>query len=96
MPHNDLANAVPVRRRCPDWPNFANGEELFRPRPLDHRLPQREVAMRVRTYRDEAQSVHMDLIGGGVQPWSVDLVSLSAAALLVSGFFCALAVQIIR
>jgi hypothetical protein len=49
-----------------------------------------EVFMRIRTYRDQAYARHFDLIGGGVEPWSIDLVSVAAAMLLVTGFVCAL------
>jgi hypothetical protein len=48
--------------------------------------------MRLQTYRDETRSRHFDLIGGGSHPWSVDLVAVTAAAILVVGFACALAV----
>lgn len=47
--------------------------------------------MRVRTYRDEAYSRHLDLVG---EKWSVDLVSMSAATLLVAGFVSALWAQL--
>jgi hypothetical protein len=43
-------------------------------------------AMRLHTYRDEAHSRHFHLIGGGCQPWSIDLVAISAAGMLVLGF----------
>jgi hypothetical protein len=46
--------------------------------------------MRLRTYRDDAGSRHFDLIGGGDHPWSVDLVVITAAGILVLGFVCAL------
>lgn len=50
--------------------------------------------MRVRTYRDQAYARHFDLIGGGAEPWSVDLVSVAAAMLLVTGLVCAVAAQL--
>lgn len=50
--------------------------------------------MRVRTYRDQAYARHFDLSGGGAKPWSVDLVSVVAATLLVTGLVCALAAQL--
>jgi len=56
----------------------------------------KEAAMRIRTYRDEAYSRHFDLIGGAVQPWSVDLVSVSASTLLAVGFVCALLAQLVH
>ena len=46
--------------------------------------------MRLRTYRDETRSRHFDLIGGGGDPWSVDLVAIAASGILVLGFVCAL------
>jgi hypothetical protein len=55
-------------------------------------LTTREVAMRIRTYRDETHSQHVDLIGA---EWSVDLVSMSAATLLVAGFVSALWAQLV-
>jgi hypothetical protein len=46
--------------------------------------------MRLHSYRDEYHSTHFDLIGGGSRPWSIDLVSVAAAGMLVLGFACAL------
>ncbi|MEH2529926.1 hypothetical protein V1277_003699 [Bradyrhizobium sp. AZCC 1588] len=46
--------------------------------------------MRLQTYRDKAHSRHFDLIGGRAHPWSVDLVTVTAAAILAIGFACAL------
>ncbi len=46
--------------------------------------------MRLQTYRDEAHSRHFDLIGVGGHPWSIDLVTATAAGILVVGFACAL------
>jgi hypothetical protein len=43
--------------------------------------------MHLHTYRDESRSRHFDLIGKG---WSIDLVSVTAASILVLGFACAL------
>jgi hypothetical protein len=43
--------------------------------------------MRLQTFRDETRSRHFDLIGGGRgHPWSIDLVAVTAAGLLVMGF----------
>ena len=47
--------------------------------------------MRVRTYRDQACSRHLDLIGA---KWSIDLVAISAATLLLAGFASALWIQL--
>jgi len=49
--------------------------------------------MRLHSYRDESHSRHFDLIGGGDHPWSIDLVCVTASAILVVGFGCALAVN---
>jgi len=45
--------------------------------------------MRLKTYRDQDSSWHLDLVGLGDQPWSVDLVKESASCMLVSGFILA-------
>ena len=42
--------------------------------------------MRLHTYRDEDHSRHFDLVG---QHGSIDLVTATAASLLVVGFACA-------
>ena len=47
-------------------------------------------AMRIHSYRDESHSRHFDLIGEDDHPWSIDLVSVTAAGILVVGFACAL------
>ena len=49
--------------------------------------------MRLHTYRDESRSRHFDLVGGGGHPWTIDLVAVTASALLVLGFTCALVAQ---
>jgi hypothetical protein len=46
--------------------------------------------MRIRTYRDEARSYHFDVLGGGNDPWSVDLVVEAVSFLLLGSFVCAL------
>ena len=46
--------------------------------------------MRLHSYRDESHSRHFDLIGGGSHRWSIDLVYVTASAILVVGFACAL------
>ena len=42
--------------------------------------------MRLQTYRDEHRSRHFDLVGNH---WSIDLVTVTAAGILVMGFACA-------
>jgi hypothetical protein len=46
--------------------------------------------MRLHTYRDQSRSRHFDLVGGGGHPWTIDLVTVTAATILVVGFACAL------
>jgi hypothetical protein len=52
-----------------------------------------EAAMHLHTYRDENRSRHLDLIG---QHWSVDLVTVTAASILVLGFACAVVALWVR
>jgi hypothetical protein len=52
--------------------------------------------MRFQTYRDQSRSRHFDLIGGRGHPWQIDLVSVTAAALLMVGFACALLAQLVH
>jgi hypothetical protein len=52
--------------------------------------------MRLHSYRDEIHSRHFDLVGGGGHPWSIDLVSVTAAGILVVGFACALMAHWVR
>jgi hypothetical protein len=52
--------------------------------------------MRIHIYRDESHSGHLDLVGGGDHPWTIDLVTVTAAAILVAGFVCALATHLLR
>jgi hypothetical protein len=52
--------------------------------------------MHLHTYRDESRSRHLDLIGGGGHPWSIDLVVAIALGILLIGFGCAFAALLIR
>ena len=52
--------------------------------------------MRLHSYRDESYSRHFDLIGGGSHRWSIDLVYVTASAILVVGFACALMAHWVR
>jgi hypothetical protein len=54
---------------------------------------QREAAMHLHTYRDRHHSRHFDLI---VHHWSIDLVTVTFAGILVAGFACAVAALLIR
>jgi hypothetical protein len=42
--------------------------------------------MRLHTFRDEHRSRHFDLAGNH---WSIDLVTVTAAGILLAGFACA-------
>jgi hypothetical protein len=57
---------------------------------------QEAAAMHLRMYRDESRSGHLDLVGGGDHPWTIDLVVVTAAAILVVGFVIALTAQLVR
>jgi hypothetical protein len=52
--------------------------------------------MRFQTFRDDSRSRHFDLIGGREHPWSIDLVTATAAGILVIGFACALVALWVR
>jgi len=45
--------------------------------------------MRFQTYPDESHSRHFDLVGGGDNPWSIDLVVEAVSCMLLGGFACA-------
>jgi hypothetical protein len=49
--------------------------------------------MHLHTYRDENRSRHFDLVGNR---WSIDLVTVTASAVLVAGFACAVAILLVR
>ncbi len=51
--------------------------------------------MHFHVYRDEDRAGHVDLVGEGDQPWTIDLVSLTAAAILVVGFACAIVAHLL-
>jgi hypothetical protein len=53
-------------------------------------------AVRLHTFRDESRSRHFDLTGGGDQPWTIDLVAITALAMLVVGFAGALVAQCVH
>jgi hypothetical protein len=52
--------------------------------------------MQLRIYRDKDHSGHLDLVGEGDHPWTIDLVAVMAAAILVVGLAIALAALWIR
>jgi hypothetical protein len=49
--------------------------------------------MHLHTYRDESRSRHIDLIG---HHWSIDVVTVTAASILILGFASAVAAMLIR
>lgn len=49
--------------------------------------------MRLQTLRDNHRAWHLDLIGNG---WALDLVTVTAAAVLVTGFAGAIATLLMR
>jgi hypothetical protein len=57
---------------------------------------QTEAAMHLRIYRDKDRSGHFELVGEGDHPWTIDMVAMMAAAVLVVGFAIALAALWIR
>jgi hypothetical protein len=52
--------------------------------------------MHVHLYRDECRSGHFDLVGAGDHPWTIDLVAVTVAAMLVVGFVGALVAHVVR
>jgi len=51
--------------------------------------------MHLHIYRDKSRGGHIDLVGEGDHPWTIDLVSMVAAAVLVVGFACAIAAHLV-
>ena len=49
--------------------------------------------MHLQTYRDEDRSRHFDLVG---DHWSIDLVTVTAAGVLLVGFVCAIVTLLVR
>ena len=52
--------------------------------------------MHLHLYRDETRSGHFDLVGDGDHPWTIDRVTVTAAAILVVGFAGALVAHLVR
>ena len=52
--------------------------------------------MHLHLHRDESRSGHLDLVGEGDHPWTIDLVTVTAAAILVVGFASALVAHLVR
>ena len=51
--------------------------------------------MHLHIYRDESRSGHVDLVGEGDHPWSIDLVTSIAAGIMVVGFVVAAPDQLV-
>ena len=51
--------------------------------------------MHLHVYRDKTRSGHVDLVGEGDQPWSIDLVTVIAAAIMLVGFGAALVARLV-
>jgi hypothetical protein len=51
--------------------------------------------MHLHTYRDENRSSHVELMGGADHPWTIDLVTVIAAVILVAGFAGALVANLV-
>ena len=52
--------------------------------------------MHLHIYRDESRSGHIDLVGEGDRPWTIDLVTAIAAGIMLVGFAGALAARLVR
>jgi hypothetical protein len=52
-------------------------------------------AMHLHIYRDESHSGHVDLVGEGEHPWSIDLITVAAAAIMLVGSAAALAAHFV-
>src|SRR5262249_44264744 len=53
-------------------------------------------AMHLHIYRDKSRAGHIDLVGEGDHPWTIDLVFVVTAAILVVGFAGALVAHLVR
>ena len=52
--------------------------------------------MHLHLYRDESRSGHLDLVSEGDHPWTIDLVTVTAAVILVVSFAGALVAHLVR
>jgi len=79
---------------CPRRPSLPRWQrELFWQLPIELVCQRKEGAMHLHTFRDENHSRHFDLIGHN---WSIDLVTVAAAGILVVGFACALVALLVH
>lgn len=51
--------------------------------------------MHLHAFRDESRSGHLDIVGDGKHRWTIDLITVAAAAVLVVGFVAAIAAQLL-
>jgi hypothetical protein len=51
--------------------------------------------MHLHIYRDKSRAGHVDLVGEGDHPWTIDLVSIVAAGVLLGGFACAVVANLV-
>ena len=63
--------------------------------PDTHHTQMEASAMHLHIYRDKSRAGHIDLVGEGDHPWTIDLVSMVAAAVLVVGFACAILAHLV-
>jgi hypothetical protein len=52
--------------------------------------------MHLHLHRDESRSGHLDLVSEGDHPWTIDLVTVTAAVILVVSFAGALVAHLVR
>jgi hypothetical protein len=52
--------------------------------------------MHLHVYRDESRSGHIEIVGEGDHPWTIDLVFVVTATVLLLGFAGALVAQLLR
>jgi len=52
--------------------------------------------MHLHIYRDESRAGHIEIVGEGDHPWTIDLVTVVTAAILVVGFAGALVAHLVR
>jgi hypothetical protein len=95
---SQIGQAAGLRRSIdPDPSGFTPGliaeRELFWQLPIELACQRKEGAMHLHTFRDEKRSRHFDLIG---HHWSIDLVTVTAAGLLLVGFACALVALLVH
>lgn len=87
--HRLDARPIPARID-PEWRPW----ELLRQLQIESAGPLRRAAvMHLQTYRDEDRSRHFDLVGNH---WSIDLVTVTAAGVLLVGFVCAIVTLLAR